>query len=142
LHEARRHAPVAQDPVPFGIAHGCRHAPQFVFVFSFVSQSGLVVSQFPYPARHAGAVQAPPTHDEVAFATVHDRPHMPQLSWSIILFTQRFPHRSGAVAGHPDVHVGVPPAMLHTGVEPLQTKLHPHFCDTSVSQPSLGFAVQ
>jgi hypothetical protein len=74
------HVPLAHDSPAFGSEHAMPHPPQFVSVFSGVSQPlTSTPSQFAKPALHEPMRQLPVEQSEIAFARLHAMPHPPQL---------------------------------------------------------------
>jgi hypothetical protein len=56
-------------------------APQLALVLSWVSQSGLLLSQFPAPDTQTGSEHLLSAQVEVALGTAHAWPHFPQCDW-------------------------------------------------------------
>jgi hypothetical protein len=99
------HVPVAQLEVAFARLHVTPQAPQFVLVFSEVSQPLTTLpSQLANPALHTGT-QAPPAHEVVPLAFVHTVVHEPhEVTLDSMFASQPFAVAPSQFA-HPESHV-------------------------------------
>jgi hypothetical protein len=79
LQLAIAQVPVPQVEVAFARLHATPQPPQFVSVFSAVSQPLAVTpSQLPKPALQPAIAHEPLPHVDIAFASAHALPHAPQ----------------------------------------------------------------
>lgn len=109
------HVPVEQSAIAFMRAvHTVPQPPQFSRVLSGTSHpsAGLLL-QSPQPGSHIAIVHRPAAHDAVACASVHRKPHAPQLLGSVAVRAHASPHMM------PASHAGEgSPASASMDIEP------------------------